>query len=336
MTRTTSEHDVGVDVSALAAALELDLDVYVDDSWPLRLSRVVASARSHGESDIVGTAAAPTRAEAILRAVLEHIERRAQFDPPVHPRTEWGSYRSLGPVAVEPSEFGLYTRVQCSRAGFGLAPHHPDAPLDWVSAVDLLTGNDRLVPIEFVYPRAPLVRLPIVAETSSGTAAHFDAELALQGALLELVERDAAMIFWYRQPRTTIVQVESVPVPELREELRAVQELGFVVALCHLASDIGLPCFLVLALRGARVAYGLGCAPSHGDAVAHALRELGARLRWLVESPPLVQAHVPLPDVRTPEDHCRLYDAGPLHDVLRRHLAATLDPAHEAIWPPSR
>lgn len=212
-----------------------------------------------------------------MRAVLEHIERRAQFDPPVHPRTEWGSYRSLGPVAVEPSEFGLYTRLQCSRPGFGLAPHHPDAPLHWVPAVDLLTGNDRLVPIEFVYPRAPLVRLPIVAETSSGTAAHFDAELALQGALLELAERDAAMIFWYRQPRTTIVQVESVPVPELREELRAVQELGFVVALCHLASDIGLPCFLVLALRGARVAYGLGCSPSHGDAVAHALRELGAR-----------------------------------------------------------
>src|SRR5262249_13060248 len=142
------------------------------------------------------------------------------------------------------------------------------------------TGAERLVPAEVVYPRASLSHLPLLLETSSGTAAHVHYDDALLAGLCEAVERDAVLMFWHRQPPTPQLSVELTPDP-LPDDLRHIQEAGYLVVVVDLAYDLGIPCFLVFALRGRGVGYGLGCHPDPVEALVHAVRELGARLAWM-------------------------------------------------------
>jgi ribosomal protein S12 methylthiotransferase accessory factor len=153
-------------------------------------------------------------------------------------------------------------------------------------------------------------------------------------ALCEVIERDALMLFWYRQPATAALPVDAILAPDLRADLRAVRRMGFVVTVCPLAYDLAVPCFLVVALKGDAFAYGAGCRPDWVQALTHAVRELGQALRLLVETPARTVLCRSLLDVRTPADHYGLYNRGPLHGVLRQVLAQTLHAAAAAPWRP--
>src|SRR5207247_8530652 len=115
------------------------------------------------------------------------------------------------------------------------------------------------------------------------------------------------------------VPVEALP-EWLRSQLQAIQAMGFVVVICLLLYDLGIPCFLVLALRGTRFAYGLGCQVSAERALAHAILELWARLIWLFENPSYQVAQLSFSRVTTPRHHYELYNEGPLPHVLRTVL----------------
>jgi ribosomal protein S12 methylthiotransferase accessory factor len=305
----------------IAASLDLLLEDDASPELPLRSSAAVVRASGAG---IEAVGAGETRAGAILRAVMEHAERTslAQPDPPVAALAPFGEVRDR---AIPPRDFGLYRDVPD-----GLGAFSEEEPLEWVEVEELGTGVSRLVPVELVFLRAPLSRLPLVAETSSGTAASFTLEAATLAALCEAIERDAFMLFWYRQPRTTVVAVSELPPSPARDDLHGVQELGFVVVVCRLDYDLGVPCVLVLALRGAELAYGLGCRPTPLAALAHAVRELGARLRWVEHAPPRTLLHRPLARTTTPLHHYELYHRGPLAPVLRGVLGRTLEPGP---WP---
>jgi ribosomal protein S12 methylthiotransferase accessory factor len=132
------------------------------------------------------------------------------------------------------------------------------------------------------------------------------------------------MLFWYRRPPTATLPIEYIEPAPLRNELRSLQALGFVVTVCQLIYDLDLPCFLVVAFRGADFAYGLGCETSPEEALGHAVRELGVRLRWLLSSAPRRILFKSMRSTSTPDDHYALYCRGPLHDVLRSALKQIL------------
>jgi ribosomal protein S12 methylthiotransferase accessory factor len=310
-----------LDPEAMARALGLEVELNADASWPLAGSRFVAVAR--GSAPATGFGAGPTAAAARLRAVAEYVERAslARPDPPIACVAPW---QAISDQALFPPDLGLYAETP-----EGLAPFSPDEPLEWVEVQPLAAERPALVPVEFLFPRARLRRPRLVAETSSGAAAQATGAAATLAGLSELIERDGLMLFWYRRPPTAPVPVEQIEPAPLREELRAVQELGFAVIVCRLVYDLGVPCYLVLALRGADLAYGLGCDTADEDALAHAVRELGARLRWLLPASPRSILFQPLRSTRIPDDHYALYCRGPLHGVLRGALdqALVLPPA---------
>src|SRR5207248_2585771 len=113
-------------------------------------------------------------------------------------------------------------------------------PLEWLEVEDVFRGPPRLLPVEWVHPRVQLQRSPLVLETSSGTAAHVGTEAATLASLCELIERDAFLIFWHRQPVTSILPVDRLP-SELRQELFAAAALGFVITVCALSYDLDIP-----------------------------------------------------------------------------------------------
>lgn len=314
-------------LEAAAATLGIAIEVEAEETWPLDSSRFCATARIQAANEtFLGYGVGAAEQAARCQAAMECLERQVQFGCS-QPSAVTASAVSLGGDALAVEDCGLYCGAQYAAAEFPFAPFSPQAPLEWLPVHNLLTGERRLVPLEFIYPRAPISRKPLVAETSSGTAAHLDERAAWVAALCEVIERDSVMLFWFRQPETASIPIEDLPAPEIRDELRAVQEMGFVVVVCRLASELRIPCFLIFALKHESLAYGVGCHPDWHRAMAHAVSELGRSLRWLCRIPWHEVEFRPLWEVRIPEDHYALYNRGAFHDVLRQVLAQVVRPA---------
>lgn len=305
---------------------EAGIDVTEDDgpSWPLALSAhsFVASI-GKGAAQIQGFGCGPTSEIARRAAVAECIERYSQFGWTAA-RVHVATAACLGGAALSPETLGLYSEDQYRDPDFPFARYSREEPLEWVEVADLQSRQPRWLPVEFVYPRAKMARKPLAGETSSGTAAHGSRNAALLGALCELIERDSLMMFWHRQPPTRVLALDSGWSSLASGDLELIRGMGFVVVVCLLQFDLGIPCVLALALRGNRFASGAGCHPCINKALEHALRELGSCLRWQLVKGGQPGHGISLDEVRNPADHYALYDGGPFHDLLRQALANTI------------
>jgi ribosomal protein S12 methylthiotransferase accessory factor len=320
-------HDAGSDdwqPDLLAA--EAGIDVVEDEcpAWPLALSaHSFVASMGTGPERIQGFGCGPTIEGARRAAIAECVERYAQFGCTAQGvRVATGA--SLGEDAISPEALGLYGDDQYIDPQFPFARYSDREPLEWVELAALKSRQPRYLPAEFVYPRASMARKPLVAETSNGTAAHGSRNAALLAGLCELIERDSLLMFWHRQPPTRILSLDSGVSSLAAGDLELIRGMGFVVVVCLLQFDLGIPCVLALALRGNRFASGAGCHPCMNNALEHALREIGSCLRWQLPKGGQPRYWISLEEVRKPADHYALYDGGPFHDLLRQALANTI------------
>ena len=297
------------------------MEIVEEDStaWPLVLSRCKAVASmAAGEEAIQGFGYGATAEDARCRAIGECHERHAQFGSPA-PRTRIATGVALGETAISPESLGLYSDIQYSASHFPFARYSDRQPMEWVELTDIVTLQQFWIPVEFVYPRAVSGRKPLVGETSSGTAVHPCRTAARLAAICELIERDSLMVFWHRQPPTCQL-LDSSLSDTAREEVELIRGMGFVVVIFLLQYDLGIPCVLILGLRGNRFVCGAGCHPSLDQAQEHALRELGSSLRWQLLEGGQPRRGISVADVERPGDHYALYDGGPFHESLRQAL----------------
>jgi ribosomal protein S12 methylthiotransferase accessory factor len=303
----------------LAAAVRdvLDVQLEVLDGKGLPATRWVVRARTAGPVVVEGFGAAPDRTVADALAVLECAERFSLLREESGSSAQ-GTWTELRGEAVDPRELGLYRPEQYDRFDGGIRPFDENEILEWIPLRDRAAGRDRLVPVEFVHPAARLHRPPLVAETSSGTAARASATDALDAALCEVVERDALMLAWHRRAPIRVMP----PSQAVRPGLDALNEAGWLTALLRIDQDLPLPCVLAVALQGTRFRHGLGCHPDAIEAARHALREVSAGVGLSGRAESFV--HLPLSQVRTPADHLALYDGGPLHPHIRAFLESAL------------
>src|SRR5947209_619244 len=181
---------------ALAKTLQMEVETRADESSPLFSSRFFATARAVTEAEIFyGDGAGLSAQAARHRAVMECAERYAQFGCLNPPSAAIGSYAALAGDAINPNACGLYSGAQYAGPDFAPAPFTDEESLEWLEVTNLATGKPALLPVEFIYPRARLPRRPLVAETSSGSAAHTERDAAVLAALCEVVERDGLMLF---------------------------------------------------------------------------------------------------------------------------------------------
>jgi ribosomal protein S12 methylthiotransferase accessory factor len=308
----------------VAAELDIKVRETAHSEWPLGLSRHSCVATlAAGAEQIEGVASAQAAEDARRRAVMECLERHAQFGC-TKPLTRAATGASLGAIALSPESLGLYSDSQYDNPSFQFARYSDQEVLEWVDLIDVSTGQLRYLPAEFVYPRARIERKPLVAETSSGTAVHSSRTLALLAAVCELVERDSLMMFWHRQPPTNVLALDPADSSAAACDLDSIRALGYVVVVCLLQYDLGIPCVLALALRGDRFAYGAGCHPSLNKALEHAVCELGGLLRWQMLESKGTRCFLSLAEVRKPQDHYSLYDGGPFYNLLRQILKNTV------------
>lgn len=141
-----------------------------------------------------------TRAQAIGAAVGEAAERYSACCVP-HERLVASTARALGPRAVDPRSFGLFSPQQHARPDFPFAPFTAETELRWIDGIDLETGERAWVPAELVLLAGvePVNEVRIGYATSSGLACGRTFADALERALFEVLERDAFMLAWWRR-----------------------------------------------------------------------------------------------------------------------------------------
>ncbi|MFN4249711.1 YcaO-like family protein [Deinococcus sp.] len=168
-------------------------------------------------------------------ALLEALERQAGlFDLGGAPRRE-AAFENLS-GALDPRQTGLPAPTpEC-------APFDPAEPRLWLQGYDHHTGAPVWVEEHLVYYHRG-TRRPWIANNSSGCAVGRTPEEAVAAAFLEVVERHAALRWWYgltRARRAQALQVDAVTAATLTA-------LGYRVDLYDIAPDLPVPVVLGVA-----------------------------------------------------------------------------------------
>ncbi|MFE1960301.1 YcaO-like family protein [Streptomyces sp. NPDC059479] len=275
-------------------------------------------------------------------AVGETMERYAAgvYDPD---RLVRATFAALGDEAVDPRTLPLGSAKEyAERPRYG--PFDPDVEIDWVRGHSLTTGRTRYVPACAVYLpyRFPRDHKPWFDPISTGLAAGGTYHHAVLGGLLEIVERDSAIVFWENRLTLPSLDLTRLPDGPARRIIDRVTADGATVICKDLTTDLGIPAVAV------RFAEGTPDRPvvvhtARADLDPHAallgaleeacLCRTGAGI-WLAEE------EIPGPDdvlsslsefslyYCSPErqHHLAFWDEGPLHQVPPARPAAGLQP----------
>lgn len=185
-------------------------------------------------------------------AVLEGLERYTAL----HFRPTAGiveaTLAELGERAIDPRTLGYHDTDQYARDDFPYAPLHVDEPVRWVPVTPLGAGPARYLPeAALSWARTPGARKPLFYDTSNGFALGQSPEEATLHGILEVVERDAFLLTWYR--KLLLPELMLGPADRELTDLVARVEFvtGFRVRLYWAALDTGIPVVLALARRDA-------------------------------------------------------------------------------------
>lgn len=218
--------------------------------------------------------------------------------------------RELGPAAVAPRRFALFSARQYASPGFPYVPFDDDTRLTWIEGVRLPDGEPAWLPAQLVHLGAAGDEPRICRTTSSGLACHTDRAEAALSALLEVIERDAFMLTW--KARLTWPLLDWGAHAELTDfEARFIGPTGLRARAVDLSRVWDVPCAAAVVRSDARETAPLGVGAAAGAtierAVSKALDE-AVRVRTWAEA---LRRHAdPAPDpcdIRDFDDHIRFY-----------------------------
>ncbi|WP_191873364.1 TOMM precursor leader peptide-binding protein [Streptomyces filipinensis] len=242
-----------------------------------------------------------TPLEAEVGALCEAVERYSatrQGDEPVVVDTLAG----LGDSALHPNACQLYAdrqfaqreRWNRSAAAAQYVPpaFDPHAPTEWTPVWSVTAGTHRLLPTSMLYFGSGPGRRPSpIGADSNGNAAGSSLEDAALQGFLEVVERDAAGLWWYNRTRQPGVDLDAFDEPWLTQVRTAYRRLGREMWVLDLTTDFGIPVMAAVSCRkGAlspRICFGFGAHFDPRTALRRAVTEMAQLL-----PPPEVEAEV--------------------------------------------
>ncbi len=269
------------------------------------------------------------RAEAA--AIGEALERYSASHVP-DGRIRVATADELGPAAVDPQRFALFTETQYAANGFPFRPFRRDTTVAWVEGFALPGGEPAWLPAELVYmPSRPRTgrEVRIGHATSSGLACAPTIEEAVLTGLLELVERDAVMIAWHNRLSLPLLDWSGDPLLALLDR-RYFAPTGLRYSAVDLGGFFGVPAALgvVHGRPGELGALGVGAAaaPTIDVAWRKALAEAFSVHRW-VRDIALEEPH----RLGRPAGEIRTFDGHTLHYAAPENAAraAFLDASDE-------
>lgn len=264
-------------------------------------------------------------------AILEALERYGGVQPGGKQTVVKASLAQLGEDAVDPRRFGFHPQSTYLDESNSYRDFEPTDEHRWVWAYSFTQQRPLLV-LEsqaYYYVAHDIDTAPFVFEVSNGCALGSALEEAIFHGLLEVAERDAFLMTWYRRLALPQLRPETAQHPEVQAQLTLIErETGYEIRLYDQTMENGIPSVWATALHpgpNATDAPAQVCAagahPSLEQAALNALSEIGPFLNDFITRYPTLAARseqmVDDPDlVRTMEDHSTLYGS----PRMRRHL----------------
>jgi len=178
--------------------------------------------------------------------------------------------------AIDPRSIVSYHGRQYQDKRFPLKPFDGRRRYSWAKGRNILSGETAYVLADCVYfPYAPRTPRYTMAN-SSGTAARFDKDEAIQHATLELIERDAFMVVWLNRLQMPSILVKSLP-GFVQKRVKVLERAGFRVIVKNFTLDLAPVIFVFV--QNERLTTTICAACSSFDtllAVDHAMEEAEA------------------------------------------------------------
>jgi ribosomal protein S12 methylthiotransferase accessory factor len=232
-------------------------------------------------------------AQARVSALCEALERYSGIWQGEEEEVVSTTWRELGDEAINPvTLFGFSTRQYAERDAWNAANDEPhawvpkqlqdDLTIDWVPCRSLIGARTKLVPAAYCYYGHPDLRHTFCSSDSNGCAAGGTLTEAVAHGLLELIERDAAAVWWYNKTIRPEINLDTFGLPFL-DELRALYRgHGRTFWALDLTTDLGIPVVAAISARldapGEDIIYGFGSDFDPSVAVAKALLETNQSL----------------------------------------------------------
>ncbi|MFJ9840915.1 YcaO-like family protein [Kitasatospora sp. NPDC101155] len=299
--------------------------------------------RSDEHTETAGFGRGRHVAAASRTAILERLER-AGSEAVLTKELVRAGYAELAGLALDPRRLGRLSNEQLNHPSCRVDEFTPDAELLWAEAAHWHSGRRVLVPVEaasyHVTPRpgAGLRWGRVLYESSNGCALGSTRDEAVIHAVLEVVERDAFLMSWWRGEALPRIDWRSITDPLSRQLHARMRQAGYQVHLLRVSGGIPVPVVWALAINpGAPGRFSLTAASAHPDpqkAVRGALSELA----------PLVLAQVVARDdaaarrvrtdpwqVTTLADHVRWHSMPEAGPALEPFLSCVTRPLAEVF-----
>jgi thiazole/oxazole-forming peptide maturase SagD family component len=216
-----------------------------------------------GRSDTYSFGSATTEDAALIKALAEALERLAsgnvRVDAPMVPASQltipWLDPRRLLPLDAEQMTIGK------------IEPFEPDMPINWTKGT-YAGGGEVYAPSAMIYYPYVLkgAEKRVAAASSNGVAAHFERAAAIEGALMELIERDAIMRTWITKEPPMRIDPSSLP-PAAADRVKELLSYGRQIDVLDMTPKNKVPTFLVI-VRGDNFPYFFAGAASRLSAEA--------------------------------------------------------------------
>ncbi|MGE8401439.1 MAG: TOMM precursor leader peptide-binding protein [Delftia tsuruhatensis] len=218
--------------------------------------------------------------QARASAMCEAVERYAAFHQGdeavvIAPAAE------LDAPCIPPTALARFSDRQTARFATDRPPHAvaPGAgqgePLWWAPAWSLTADARRYLPLGFCLAHAPAQSQHHVGWTSNGCAAGNTREEAILQGFMELVERDAAAIWWYGQIRRPAIALQGID-QATRQRLDRSCGPQWSYWLLDITHDFGIPVVVSVGRHAdtGQWAVGFGCSLDRALACERALTEI--------------------------------------------------------------
>jgi ribosomal protein S12 methylthiotransferase accessory factor len=209
----------------------------------------------------------------------EHVAKEAELPSiPLARLSEFSAAQFANRDSINPSAFDR------SHIPIELGPSQI---IRWTSGRYLLAKRgDVFLPSCFCYMGHP--ESSYCQADTNGCAAAPTIDQALVAALYELIERDAAGIWWFNRISRPLVEAASLADPQILTFVADFHKAGRTLHLLDIRADLPLPVFAAVSTLpdGSEIMLGLGCRPSAASAARHAISELSQVCHWLGQRPP--------------------------------------------------
>jgi thiazole/oxazole-forming peptide maturase SagD family component len=228
------------------------------------------AARAYGAPTLSATGTGLTLTDALTTLLGEAAELLSQFE-------------AYGDDDNDPSSVMAYS-TDCGPFVGGwidaaLAQATDRRSVSWVTATDVSNGLAVQVPADLCLRRDVARRaIEPVGALSSGCAAGLTSDAAKLRAILELVERDAAALWWYGGRPGRVLTPDDPLFQHASQAFGALRQgqNSRVFTCIDLTTDLDVPVFAAVSMDwdGHGFACGLGCRLNAADALSAAIREV--------------------------------------------------------------